>query len=302
MAFAVVRSTTLRPAALVSAAMAVAVAGHALALRLGAGPAPAFTGPAWGSQRVPSGPSSRVGDRTAAPGYAVAAARSCAGVAGSAVGPAPWAALLGGGLVGAAAACCSGARRGPGRSRCAVALQAEGQSEVSLIDFRVGEVLSCERHPDSEKLLVEMIDVGEDAPRQICSGIAPWFAPEDVTGRRVVIVANLKARKLAGIPSNGMLLCASAPAEESEDGGKGALAIVEAPAGAANGERIVVEVEGEELGEAAAPNRVQKKKLYEKVAPHLCTDGEGKVCFKESPFMTTAGPCTAPSITKGVVS
>lgn len=164
-----------------------------------------------------------------------------------------------------------------------------------MIDFRVGEIVSAERHPDSEKLLVEMIDVGEGAPRQICSGIANWFSPEDVAGRRVVIVANLKARKMAGLVSDGMLLCAT-------DDDAGALAIVEAPAGAAIGERIVVEVDGKALGEAAPANKVQKKKLYEKVAPHLRTDGGGMVCFKESPFMTSAGPCTAPSVLKGVVS
>lgn len=178
-------------------------------------------------------------------------------------------------------------------------LAAEGdpQSDVSIIDFRVGQVVSCESHPDSDKLLVEMIDVGEDEPRQICSGIAKYFSPEQVTGKRVVIVANLKARKIGGVPSNGMLLCATSGEEEDTK-----LDIVEAPEGATVGERVVIEVEGQSHGDPAAPNRVAKKKLYEKVAPELRTDAEGTVCFAQSQFTTSGGPCTAKAIPSGVVS
>merc|ERR1712217_34636 len=116
-----------------------------------------------------------------------------------------------------------------------------------------------------------MIDIGEGGPRQICSGIAPWFTPEGITGRRVVIVANLKARKMAGVSSEGMLLCAK---KET------ALEIVEPPAAAVVGERVSVDVDDGTHGVAAPPNRVQKKKLYEKVAPYLHTNGDGTVCFK----------------------
>jgi len=188
-------------------------------------------------------------------------------------------------------------------SRRSVATHAEGsspQSDVSQIDFRVGEIVSCEKHPDSEKLLVEMIDIGEEAPRQICSGIAKYKTPEDVVGRKVVIVSNLKARKMAGVPSEGMLLCATTRDEGAEEAG--ALELVEAPASCPVGERVVVEIDGESFGEPAGANRVAKKKLYEKVAPHLSTDAEGKVCFKEAPFTTTAGPCTATALPKAVVS
>eukprot|EP00438_Fugacium_kawagutii_P004185 Skav215917 [mRNA] locus=scaffold226:92005:94940:+ [translate_table: standard] len=51
------------------------------------------------------------------------------------------------------------------------AVRRKGQSDISQIDFRVGEIKSCEKHPESDKLLVEQIDIGEEAPRQICSGI-----------------------------------------------------------------------------------------------------------------------------------
>lgn len=180
-------------------------------------------------------------------------------------------------------------------------MKAEGdQSDVSQIDFRVGLIVSAAKHPDSEKLLVEMIDIGEQAPRQICSGIAKYVSPEDIVGRRVVIVSNLKGRKMAGVDSEGMLLCATKPKggdEEDRD-----LALVEAPEGVTVGERVVIEVAGEAVGEPAPPNKVEKKKLYQKVAPHLCTNEEGTVCFQTSPFMTTAGPCTAKALPKALVS
>jgi len=212
-------------------------------------------------------------------------------------------------LVAGAVACaarCAMVRRTrslqPGR-QLFVTVRAEGddQSEVSQIDFRVGTVVSCEKHPDSDKLLVETIDLGEDEPRKICSGIANFYSPDQMTGKRVVVVSNLKARKIGGIPSNGMILCASKK-DGPEAENYSALQVVDAPEGVEAGERIVIEVEGFSHGEVAAPNRVGKKKLFDKVAPHLCTNAEGTVCYKTSPFMTTAGPCTAVSVTEGTVS
>ncbi|CAE7938069.1 unnamed protein product [Symbiodinium necroappetens] len=179
----------------------------------------------------------------------------------------------------------------------------KGQSDVSMIDFRVGEIKSCEKHPDSDKLLVEQIDVGEEAPRQICSGIGKFLAPDQVVGKKVVIVSNLKARKMAGTASEGMLLCASKKADpEDAESELAELTLVEAPEEAEVGERVVVEMPDEEHGQAATPNKVGKKKLYEKVAPDLRTNKDGTVCFKDSPFMTSAGPCTAKDLPEAVVS
>lgn len=178
---------------------------------------------------------------------------------------------------------------------------AKAQSDVSHIDFRVGVIVSCEKHPDSDKLLVEQIDIGEEVPRTICSGIAKFFAPEDIVDKKVVIVANLKARKLAGVSSEGMVLCATTK-ESPEQEEASQLRLVEAPEGAEVGERVVIEVEDEEHGEAAPPNRVGKKKLYEKVAPDLKTNSESTVCFKDSQFTTSAGPCYAKDLPSAIVS
>ena len=77
------------------------------------------------------------------------------------------------------------------------------------VDLRVGLIKEAEKVEKSKKLLKLTIDAGEEQPRQIVAGIAEHYAPEDLVGRRVVIVANLKPRKLMGMESQGMVLAAS---------------------------------------------------------------------------------------------
>ncbi len=85
--------------------------------------------------------------------------------------------------------------------------------EIAYEDFaklalRIGLVLSAERHPNADKLLVLKVDVGEPEPRTIVAGIAAAYAPEELVGRTITVVANLKPVKLRGIVSQGMLLAA----------------------------------------------------------------------------------------------
>lgn len=79
--------------------------------------------------------------------------------------------------------------------------------DFDKIEFRVGEIISAEDHPDADKLLVFKVKVGEET-RQIVSGIKKYYAPEDLIGKKVVIVANLKPIKLRGVESKGMILAA----------------------------------------------------------------------------------------------
>ena len=85
--------------------------------------------------------------------------------------------------------------------------------EISIDDFdkvklRLGEIVECEDHPNADKLLVLQVDFG-DEKRQIVSGIKKWYKKEDLLGKKVVCVVNLKATKLRGVESNGMILAAS---------------------------------------------------------------------------------------------
>ena len=89
----------------------------------------------------------------------------------------------------------------------------DGKEEISIEDFtkvelKVGTIISAEKHPKADRLLVEQIDLGDET-RQIVSGIAKSFKPEEVVGKKVVVVTNLKPVKLRGVESQGMILCAS---------------------------------------------------------------------------------------------
>jgi len=80
--------------------------------------------------------------------------------------------------------------------------------DFAKVSLKAGKILAAEKVAGADKLLKLTVDLGEAAPRTIVSGIALAYTPEQVTGRRVVVVTNLKPRKLKGIESRGMLLTA----------------------------------------------------------------------------------------------
>ena len=82
-------------------------------------------------------------------------------------------------------------------------------TDFAKIELRVGEVKTAERIPKADKLLLLTVDIAEEKPRQILAGIAQYYEPESLLGRKIVVVANLKPRKLRGYESQGMLLAAS---------------------------------------------------------------------------------------------
>jgi len=77
---------------------------------------------------------------------------------------------------------------------------------ISKLDIKVGKITKVWRHPDSTKLYCEEIDIGEDQPRSIASGLQEYVPIENMENAMVVVLANLKARKLAGFSSHGMVL------------------------------------------------------------------------------------------------
>jgi methionine--tRNA ligase beta chain len=167
---------------------------------------------------------------------------------------------------------------------------------ISALDIRVGVIKKVWEHPEAEKLYCEEIDVGEGEARQIASGLRPYMKAEDMEGRRVLVLCNLKERKLVGFSSHGMVLCAS-NADHTQ------VRLVSPPVDAKVGERITVpdfDFETEE-GQPYAENKIGKKKVFESIAPFLVTNKYGVPEFLGRPFMTSAGVCTSP-IPDGSVS
>lgn len=92
--------------------------------------------------------------------------------------------------------------------------QPEKENFITIDDFlkvelKIGEVKVCERIPKADKLLRFEIDLGEEKPRQILAGLAEYYEPESLIGRKVVVVANLKPRMMRGLESQGMICAAS---------------------------------------------------------------------------------------------
>jgi glutamyl-tRNA synthetase len=167
---------------------------------------------------------------------------------------------------------------------------------ITALDIRVGRITKVWEHEEADKLYCEEIDVGEDEPRTVASGLRPYLKPEDMEDRMVLVLCNLKERKMVGFPSHGMVLCAS-NADHTD------VRLVSPPVDAKIGERVTIpdiEFEGEE-GLPYAENKIGKKKIFEKIAPHLVTSKYGIPEFLGRPFMTSAGACTSP-IPDGTVS
>ena len=167
----------------------------------------------------------------------------------------------------------------------------EKVADFSKIDLRVGTIVSAWNHPDSDKLIVEEIDIGEDEPRQIVSGLRAFYEADALAGKKCVVVANLPKAKLGGVDSFGMVLCGS----KDE---KAVVEILEPPADAEDGERAFVE--GFD-GDAATPNQVKKKKLWPPVADKLKLV-DGVATFDGATIATSEGPCKCASIDNGIIS
>jgi len=157
--------------------------------------------------------------------------------------------------------------------------------DYSLLDMRVGKILTCEKHPDADSLYVESIDFGEDKPRQICSGLVKFVPLEAMQNRMCVALLNLKPSKLRGVMSEGMVMCAST-AEKVE--------VLVPPTDAAIGDRVTVAgCDG-----AIWPELNQKNNLFGLVAPDLACDANKVAGYKGTPMEVKGkGPVKSETLT-----
>ncbi|KAJ3708486.1 hypothetical protein LUZ61_012191 [Rhynchospora tenuis] len=168
---------------------------------------------------------------------------------------------------------------------------------AEALDIRVGKVLKAWRHPEADSLYVEEVDVGEPEPRTICSGLVNYVPLELLQDSKVVVLANLKPRNMRGIKSNGMLMAASDEAHENVE-------LLVPPEGAVPGERIWFgsEDEKDKQSDAATPNQVQKKKIWESVQPHLKTTEACVAVLGSLPMRTPAGEVICKSLKNARIS
>lgn len=162
----------------------------------------------------------------------------------------------------------------------------DADTAASRLALVVGKIVDVWPHPESDKLFCEKIDCGDafGGVRSIASGLQKFYAKEDLQDRLVLVIANLKAKKLGGFPSQGMVLCAS---NEAHD----AVVFVDPPPGAAVGARVALRGLP---NPCASDAQTDKKKLFLKAQPHFTTKG-GACYYKDRPFDVDGAPCTAPA-------
>ena len=147
-------------------------------------------------------------------------------------------------------------------------------------------------HPEADKIFCEEIDVGEDSPREIASGLRGHYELSAMQGKMVLVVCNLKAAKIVGFQSNGMVLAA-----KSADGEK--VELVEPPLGSTVGERVFIDGF---TGDAHSSAQIKKKKIWETVAKDLRTSDDCKATWEGKILLTKSGPCCVASLSNAPVS
>ena len=180
--------------------------------------------------------------------------------------------------------------------------------DASRLEIRVGKVLTVrtlrpplgassdaprqvEPHPDAEHLFVESVDLGEPSgPRTVVSGLVKFMRREELLGARVLCLCNLKPATMRGVVSQAMVLAAS-NAEHTQ------VELLLPPEGAPVGELLSFP------GFPGAPDAQlnPKKKVWEAVQPDLRTSAERVALFRDSPFTTSAGVCTAATLAHAVI-
>ncbi|XP_020266926.1 probable methionine--tRNA ligase [Asparagus officinalis] len=166
----------------------------------------------------------------------------------------------------------------------------EAEISVSRLDIRVGLIKKVQKHPDADSLYVEEIDIGEELPRTVVSGLVKFIPLEEMQDRKVCVLCNLKPATMRGIKSQAMVLAAS-----NDDHTK--VELVDPPASAKIGESVTFP------GYSGEPDNMlnAKSKVWEKLQIDLHTDAELTACYKDVPFTTSAGICKVTSIVNGAI-
>lgn len=152
-------------------------------------------------------------------------------------------------------------------------------NDISRWHLVVGKILTCNKHPEAEFLYVEDIDVGGPKPLQVVSGLAKYIPLEQMPGRLVVVVKNMKPAKLRKVLSEGMVIAAN-------NEGPTVVELVTPPAGSVPGERVKFEGYSENNASDVLNNNV-----ISKVKEYLKTDSDCVATYKGVPFTTSAGVC-----------
>lgn len=138
---------------------------------------------------------------------------------------------------------------------------------IGRLDLRVGLIRTAKKHPDADGLYVEEVDVGEEKPRTVISGLVKFIPEAEMQNRLAVLLCNLKPAKMRGIMSEAMVMCASTPDK---------VEILSPPADSKPGDLVTVEG----FDRCADAQLNPKKKIFEAVAPDLKVNEAKEATYK----------------------
>jgi len=168
--------------------------------------------------------------------------------------------------------------------------KAGGADNSWRLNVVVGKIKSVRKHKtEGDRMYVTEIDCGEEKARSVVMGVVSFSSEEDLKDRIVMVIINVKAAQVKGEFSNGRVLVATSSDKTKKE-------IVNIPNGAKIGERI-------KLGNSQnPPDAAISNKNMHKILKALHTSSKGVAQYAELDFLTSAGPCTAPSIIGGTLA
>ncbi|XP_055609447.1 tyrosine--tRNA ligase, cytoplasmic [Uranotaenia lowii] len=158
------------------------------------------------------------------------------------------------------------------------AAQATGDNTPDKVELTVGQIVEAVKHPDADTLCVLTVDIGNEQKKSIVSNLMAYFSLDNLKGKSVVTVTNMKSSKMRGVESEGLVLCAFNQDKYEP------LAV---PEGTKIGERIIVEGFDNTKAEVAQLN--PKKKVWDKIQAELKTNSDGEALWKEFSLLTLNG-------------
>jgi len=160
--------------------------------------------------------------------------------------------------------------------------------DVGRLDMRVGLIRTAKKHPDADSLYVEEVDVGEEKPRTVISGLVKFIPEDEMQNRKAIMLCNLKPAKMRGIMSEAMVMCASTPDK---------VEILSPPENSKPGDPVMV------AGYERRPD-VQlkpKQKIFEAVAPDLKVNTEMIATYKGVPWLVNGEPCKSQTLVDVII-
>lgn len=161
------------------------------------------------------------------------------------------------------------------------------------LDIRVGKIIKVQQHPNANALYQEEIDLGEDKPRTVVSGLVQHIPLEEMQNRMVICLCNLKPANMRGVRSEAMVICAA-----TEDHSH--VELVDPPVGSAPGEKVTVE--GEDYVPDEVINLSDKNNIFKKLQQHLKTNDARVASFQGKPLQTAKGHFTVKTLADKTLS